>query len=48
MDVRAVVQLQGLHVVDLAICADDLPGVGRQLFCVAIALSEIQVHRIGR
>jgi hypothetical protein len=48
MDVRAVVQRQELHVVDLAICVDNLPVVSGQLFCVTIALSEFQIHRIGR
>jgi hypothetical protein len=48
MNVRAIVQRQELHVVDLAICVDDLPGVGRQQFWVTIALSEFQIHGIGR
>lgn len=48
MNVRAVVQCQKLHVVDLAIRVDDLSGVSGQLFWVTIALSEFQIHGIGR
>ena len=48
MNVRAVVQCQKLHVVDLTIRVDDLPGVSGQLFWVTIALSEFQIHGVGR